>query len=66
MKNAGCLMNRLLGTLLERCQQQIIFYLAIVELEGYGRNPFCWINKAIIKSELIKNKGVKSERVQEE
>ena len=29
-----------------------------------GRSPFCWINKSIIKSELIKDKGVESGRVQ--
>ena len=64
MKSVGCLMYCLLGTLPERCQPQIIFYLALVGLEGQGRSPFCWINKSIIKSELIKDKGVESGRVQ--
>lgn len=31
-------------------------------LEGYGRTPFCWINKEIIKSELSKDKDVESEK----
>lgn len=31
-------------------------------LEGYGRIPFCWINKEIIKSELRKDKDVESEK----